>query len=102
MRTIKGLKIVGKATVLLKEMSTKYSEETHEKYLGKFKRLAKEVRAFNRRNKDGRFKPAFEQFGKAIDKFIEFLEGSGKPEVFEEAHDMLKESMEKMPGGGQQ
>jgi hypothetical protein len=99
MRTIKALKIIGKFSLLLEEMKEKFNEETAEKYVGKFTRLHKDLQRFNRRNKDARYKPAFEHAENATGKMVDFLQGEGDPEVFAEAKSNLEKAVQLMPGG---
>jgi precorrin-3B methylase len=99
MRTVKALRIIGKFSLLLAEMSENLNVATAEHYVAKFKRLHKELAKFNRKNKNENTRPAFEKTEQATAKMIVFLEGEGDPEVFAEANKTLKEAIEMLPGG---
>jgi precorrin-3B methylase len=99
MRTVKALRIIGKFSLLLAEMSENLSVDTAEHYVAKFKRLHKELAKFNRKNKNENTKPAFEKTEQATAKMIVFLEGEGDPEVFAEAKSNLEKAVQLMPGG---
>jgi hypothetical protein len=100
MRKIKGLEIIGKTSLLLNDMTKNFSAETADRYVAKFKNLHVDLKKFNRKNKDERFKSAFEGMELSVAKFIEFLEGEGDPDVFAEAHELLKDAVSKVPGDG--
>lgn len=102
MRKAKGLAIIGQLAAVLDEMSRELHEDENaslDKYVGKLEALSRKTKKFNAKNKDARFKPAFEQLEKAVDKFIAFMERNDERQ-FVEAQSLLDSAVSLMTRGG--